>query len=75
MKEEQLWNTIVFYCKDCERIVDVDRAGRKYVYMCGVCHTKNVAFGTEKSIRGYFHVEDEPVPQAAAPGTPVPGNF
>ncbi|MEK7544825.1 MAG: hypothetical protein AAB551_01720 [Patescibacteria group bacterium] len=61
MKEEQLWNTVVFYCKDCERIVDVDRAGRKYVYMCKICHTKNVAFGTEKSIRGYFHVEDEPV--------------
>ena len=51
--------SIVFYCKDCEGIVDTDRVGRKYVYKCKKCGTKNVAFGTKKSIYSFFHVEDK----------------
>lgn len=47
---------IVFYCKDCEKIVEGVKVGRKYVYRCPVCKTKNVAFGTEKSIRSFYHV-------------------
>lgn len=49
---------IVFYCKDCEKIVDGQKVGRKYVYKCPVCHTKNVAFGTEKSIKSFYHLGD-----------------
>lgn len=59
---------VVYYCKDCEKIVDADQVGRKYVFRCRICKTKNVAFGTEKSIRSYFHVEDSPptpAPQVA----------
>ena len=44
---------IVFFCKDCEKIVDGVKIGRKYVYKCPLCSTKNVAFGTEKSIRSF----------------------
>ena len=58
MKEEATWDDIAFYCKDCEQIVDVDRVGRRYVYRCQICKTKNVAFGTGKSIQNYFHVEE-----------------
>jgi hypothetical protein len=50
---------IIFYCKDCEKIVDADKIGRKYVYKCGICGTKNVAFGTEKSIKSFFRVKEE----------------
>jgi hypothetical protein len=50
---------IIFYCKDCEKIVDVIPVGRKFVYKCAICKTKNVAFGTEKSIRNYFHLPEE----------------
>lgn len=65
---------VVYYCKDCEKIVDADQVGRKYVFRCRVCKTKNVAFGTDKSIRSYFHVYDEapPAPPAPAASTPVP---
>lgn len=52
--------SIIFYCKDCEKIVDTERFGKKYVYKCKKCGTKNVAFGTKKSIYSFFHVEDEP---------------
>jgi hypothetical protein len=67
--EEKTWDTVVFYCKDCEKIVPTDRAGKKYVYVCKMCGTKNVAFGTLKSIQNYFHVEDEapPTPPASVP--------
>lgn len=50
---------IVFYCKDCEEIVDTERVGNKYVYKCKKCGTKNVAFGTKKSIFSFFHVAEE----------------
>ena len=48
--------TIVFYCKDCEKIVNTDRVGKKYVYKCKDCGTKNVAFGTDKSIKSFFRI-------------------
>ncbi|MEK7126564.1 MAG: hypothetical protein AAB848_00510 [Patescibacteria group bacterium] len=50
---------IIFYCKDCEEIVETLRVGGKYVYKCKKCGTKNVAFGTRKSIYGFFRLEDE----------------
>lgn len=61
--------SILFYCKDCDKIVDTERFGKKYVYKCKKCGTKNVAFGTKKSIYSFFHVQEEPeqVPVAAIP--------
>ncbi len=56
-KKEQVTG-VAFYCKDCEKIVDARQFGRKFVYVCNVCKTKNVAFGTEKSIRSYFHYDE-----------------
>lgn len=55
-KQEQQAVRIVFYCKDCEKIVDGVKVGRKYVYRCPLCQTKNVAFGTEKSIRSFYRI-------------------
>ena len=50
---------IIFYCKDCEEIVETYQVGRKYVYKCKKCGTKNVAFGTEKSIGTFFRLEEK----------------
>jgi len=50
---------IIFYCKDCEEVVETERFGRKYVYKCKKCGTKNVAFGTKKSISGFFRIEEK----------------
>lgn len=55
---------IIFYCKDCEEIVDTLKVGGKYVYKCKKCGTKNVAFGTKKSIYGFFRLEDKPEEEA-----------
>jgi len=56
-KEEK--KEIIFYCKDCEEIVDTNRVSNKYVYTCKKCGTKNVAFGTLKSIKSFFKLKDK----------------
>jgi DNA-directed RNA polymerase subunit M/transcription elongation factor TFIIS len=50
---------IAFFCKDCNEIVQVRPLGRKFVYRCSKCGTKNVAFGTEKSIRSFYRIPEE----------------
>lgn len=50
---------IIYFCKDCDKIVDAKQVGRKYVFRCNICGTKNVAFGTEKSINNFYHVEEK----------------
>ena len=47
---------IVFYCRDCEKIVEGVKVGRKYAYKCPACHSKDVAFGTEKSIKSFYNL-------------------
>lgn len=51
-------NPIIFYCKDCEEVVETSRVMGKYVYKCKKCGTKNVAFGSEKSIRSFFKIDE-----------------
>lgn len=58
-KDKPFGNDIHYYCKDCEKIVDAQKVGRKYVFRCPICKTKNVAFGTEKSLTNFFHLKDE----------------
>lgn len=70
-KQREVVTGVVYYCKDCERIVDAHQVGKRYVYSCNICHTKNVAFGTEKSIRSYFHFDEsaeKPQADTAKPG-------
>ena len=50
---------ITFFCKDCEKIVKTYAVGRKFVYKCSICSTKNVAFGTEKALRGFYRVKED----------------
>ena len=50
---------IAFFCKDCEMIVKAYAVGRKFVYKCSRCSTKNVAFGTEKALRDFYRVKTE----------------
>jgi hypothetical protein len=57
---------VVFFCKDCDKIVSVLPVGRKFVYKCSICKTKNVAFGTDKAVRSYYRVPEEEV---VAPGS------
>lgn len=50
---------IIYYCKDCKRIVDgKSRKGKKkYSFACSLCGSKDVAYGTEKSILSFYHIK------------------
>ena len=50
---------IKYYCKDCEKFIEGRQVGRKYVFRCPICNTKNVAFGTEKSLINFFHLDEK----------------
>jgi DNA replicative helicase MCM subunit Mcm2 (Cdc46/Mcm family) len=58
MNKTTLPQDTFFYCKDCRAIVTAQKAGRKHVYKCNECNTKNVAFGTEDSIKGFYRIKD-----------------
>lgn len=49
---------IFYFCKDCEKLVEVKAVGKKFSYTCAVCNTKNVAFGTEKSLKNFYHIKN-----------------
>lgn len=46
---------LVFYCKECEKLVDAKQIGHKHNYRCPVCDAL-VSFGTEKSIKNFYHL-------------------
>ena len=53
---------LVFYCKDCKKIVETNALGRKFAYRCQVCQTKNVAFGSLKSIKNFYRIKEGEMP-------------
>ena len=50
---------IVQYCKDCKKIIEGKKVGRRCAFSCPLCKGKNVAFGTEKSITSFYHIKEE----------------
>ena len=57
-KSKALESCILFYCKFCQAVVDVDRCGRRYSYICKTCGSKEVAFGTQASVAKFFHLSE-----------------
>ena len=55
--ESQPVSPIMFYCRDCQKIAQTEKVGTRYVYKCTQCQGNNVAFGTEKSVRNFFHLK------------------
>ncbi|MBI5755160.1 hypothetical protein HZA41_03005 [Candidatus Peregrinibacteria bacterium] len=58
-------SSVVYFCKDCQKMVNAKKEPRRYVYTCDICGTKNVAFGTKKSIQHFYHLEDTVTPAVA----------
>lgn len=53
---------IVYYCRDCQKLVKPKRIGKKFKFSCEVCKGENVAFGSEQSIRAYYKLKSEEPP-------------
>ncbi len=48
---------IVYYCKDCEKLVAPKRIGKKLRFKCEECKGENVTFGTEQSIHNFYKIK------------------
>ncbi len=62
--DNKLSPELIFYCKDCRKVVETQAVGRKFVYRCQVCQTKNVAFGSLKSIKNFYRIKEGEMSQA-----------
>ena len=49
---------IVYYCRDCEKIVKPKRIGKKLKFGCSECGGSNISFGSEKSIKNYYRIKN-----------------
>ncbi|MEI7510854.1 MAG: hypothetical protein WCJ84_01710 [Candidatus Peregrinibacteria bacterium] len=48
-------DVIVFYCRDCEAIVPVQKkAQQKLAFECEQCKGSEIVYGTKRGISGYF---------------------
>ena len=45
---------IVYFCRDCEKMVKPKRIGKKFEFSCTDCKGNNVSFGSEQSIMNYY---------------------
>lgn len=50
---------ILFFCKECQGIVSASKHPKRYAFSCNLCKSKQVAFGTEASIRKFFRLKDD----------------
>lgn len=52
---------IIYYCKDCKRLVDgmSMKGKKKYTFQCSICKGTHVAYGSEKSIFNFFHIKEK----------------
>jgi len=49
---------ITYYCKDCKKIVEIDRPDPKwFTFICKECEWENVAIWTEAGIKSKFKIK------------------
>ncbi len=58
-EEEWEHQKVVFYCHDCEKIVQGKKLGKSLKFACAECNGNNVSYGTEKSIKNHFRIQEE----------------
>ncbi len=65
---EELWNKleqfnpdrwwVAFYCKDCKKLVEVDRPDPKgYTFICKQCQWKNIVLWTEEWLKNNYKIK------------------
>ncbi|MFH0776880.1 MAG: hypothetical protein V1936_04700 [Patescibacteria group bacterium] len=48
---------LVFYCKNCQELVDAKQTKKKFTFRCPKCSKTEVAFGTEESLKNYYRIK------------------
>lgn len=53
-------SAVIFFCRECNKVVPVDKIGKKKIsFKCKQCGKKDIAFGTERSISNFFHLDEK----------------
>lgn len=56
IKETGIPAKIIYYCKDCNKVITPKRIGKRFQFSCSECKGNNVAFGSEQSISNYYKI-------------------
>lgn len=56
IKDTGLPAKIIYFCRDCEKVIKPKRIGKKFQFSCTECKGNNVAFGSEQSIQNYYKI-------------------
>lgn len=48
---------IIYYCRECKKVVPPTRIGKKLSFRCSECNTEYISFGTEQSIGNYYNIK------------------
>lgn len=57
---------LLFFCKPCKKVIVAKQTKKKFVFACPTCNKTDVAFGTEISVKNFYHLSDEDVAVARA---------
>ena len=62
---------LVFFCRNCEKVVPAKQTRKRFVFACPLCGKAEIAFGTAISVQNFYHLsEDDMIP--AVPTGPMP---
>ena len=48
---------IVYYCRECKKMVTAKRIEKKLSFRCEECGKNEVSFGTEQSIKNFYNIK------------------
>jgi len=60
---EEEWEDqkVGFFCHDCHKLVEGQKAKKGLKFHCKACSGKKISFGTMRSLKNFFHLNDEGV--------------
>ncbi|GAF98346.1 unnamed protein product, partial [marine sediment metagenome] len=58
IKDTGMPTKILYYCRDCEKLIKPKRIGKKFQFGCIECKGSNVAFGTVTSLANYYKIPE-----------------
>ncbi len=59
---EEAWGhqPVQYFCHTCEHVVATKKApGKGLKFLCAECNGKQISFGTQRSLRNFFKLNDE----------------
>jgi len=49
---------LAFYCRGCYEMIAAKQTRKQFVFQCPKCGKSDIAYGTELSIRNFYHIPE-----------------